>query len=99
MVFLLTGLSGGTGSGCFLDISYIVRGIIERDHGSAGIDRVNTLGYLFTPDVNLSNKSLSEHTRIYSQKRLCCAQRAGLLDECRQPRRAFHSEIRQYPEC
>lgn len=68
MVFLLTGLSGGTGSGCFLDISYIVRGIIERDHGSAGIDRVNTLGYLFTPDVNLSNKSLSEHTREYIRK-------------------------------
>ncbi|MFW5435952.1 tubulin-like doman-containing protein [Paenibacillus apiarius] len=68
MVFLLSGLSGGTGSGCFLDISYIVRGIIERDHGSAGIDRVNTLGYLFTPDVNLANKSLSEHTREYVKK-------------------------------
>ncbi|HWO54086.1 MAG TPA: tubulin-like doman-containing protein [Paenibacillus cookii] len=68
MVFLLTGLSGGTGSGCFLDIAYIVRGIIERDYGSAGIDRVNTLGYLFTPDVNLSNKSLSEHTREYIKK-------------------------------
>ncbi|WII35728.1 tubulin-like doman-containing protein [Paenibacillus thiaminolyticus] len=68
MVFLLSGLSGGTGSGCFLDISYIVRGIIERDYGSAGIDRVNTLGYLFTPDVNLSNKSLSEHTREYIKK-------------------------------
>ncbi|BFH69487.1 hypothetical protein J27TS7_02100 [Paenibacillus dendritiformis] len=68
MVFLLSGLSGGTGSGCFLDIAYIVRGIIERDYGSAGIDRVNTLGYLFTPDVNLSNKSLSEHTREYIKK-------------------------------
>ncbi|GBF76666.1 hypothetical protein PA598K_05149 [Paenibacillus sp. 598K] len=68
MVFLLTGLSGGTGSGTFLDIAYIVRGIIERDHGSAGIDRVNTLGYLFTPDINLANKSLSEHTREYIRK-------------------------------
>lgn len=68
MVFLLSGLSGGTGSGTFLDISYIVRGLIERDYGSAGIDRVNTLGYLFTPDVNLSNKSLSEHTREYIKK-------------------------------
>ncbi|WPP41664.1 tubulin-like doman-containing protein [Paenibacillus hunanensis] len=68
MVFLLTGLSGGTGSGSFLDISYIVRGIVERDFGSAGIDRLNMLGYLFTPDVNLSNKSLSEHTREYIRK-------------------------------
>lgn len=68
MVFLLTGLSGGTGSGSFLDISYIVRGIIERDHGSAGVDRVNILGYLFTPDINLANKSLSDHTREYIKK-------------------------------
>ncbi|ANF95331.1 tubulin-like doman-containing protein [Paenibacillus bovis] len=68
MVFLLTGLSGGTGSGSFLDISYIVRGIVERDYGSAGIDRLTMLGYLFTPDVNLSNKSLSEHTREYIRK-------------------------------
>lgn len=68
LVFLLTGLSGGTGSGCFLDISYIVRGIMENKLGSAGVDKVNLLGYLFTPDVNLSNKSLSEHTREYIRK-------------------------------
>lgn len=67
-VFLLSGLSGGTGSGCFLDISYIVRGIMERKHGSAGVDKVNILGYLFTPDVNLSNKSLSTHTSEYIEK-------------------------------
>ncbi|MGO0060108.1 tubulin-like doman-containing protein [Brevibacillus fluminis] len=68
MVFILTGLSGGTGSGCFLDIAYIVRGILEKEFGSAGVDRVNTLGYVFTPDVNLSNKSLSTHTRDYIAK-------------------------------
>jgi hypothetical protein len=68
MVFLLTGLSGGTGSGCFLDISYIVRGILERDYGSAGVDKVSILGYLFTPDVNLANKSLTEHSREYIKK-------------------------------
>ncbi|WP_134682821.1 tubulin-like doman-containing protein [Brevibacillus migulae] len=65
MVFILTGISGGTGSGCFLDIAYIVRGIMEKEFGSVGVDKVNTLGYLFTPDVNLSNKSLSPHTRDY----------------------------------
>lgn len=68
MVFLLTGLSGGTGSGCFLDISYIVRGLLEREHGAGGVDKVSVLGYLFTPDVNLSNKSLSDHTREYIKK-------------------------------
>lgn len=41
---------------------------MERDFGSAGVDKVNTLGYLFTPDVNLSNKSLSSHTRDYIMK-------------------------------
>lgn len=68
IVFLLTGLSGGTGSGCFLDIAYITRGLIERDHGDAGVDKVNMFGYLFTPDVNLSNKSISDHTREYIKK-------------------------------
>jgi hypothetical protein len=67
-VFLLTGLSGGTGSGCYLDISYITRGIIERKYGSTGVDKVSMLGYLFTPDVNLSKKGLSIHTVEYIQK-------------------------------
>ena len=67
-VFLLTGLSGGTGSGCFLDIAYIIRGIIERKFGSAGVSKVSILGYLFTPDVNLSKKGLSSHTEEYIEK-------------------------------
>lgn len=67
-VFVMTGLSGGTGSGCFLDISYIVRGILERKYGTSGVDKVNMLGYLFTPDVNLSKKGLSSHTVEYIQK-------------------------------
>lgn len=67
-VFIMTGISGGTGSGCFLDISYIIRGILEREHGSAGVDKVSILGYLFTPDVNLSNKSLNTHTSEYIKK-------------------------------
>jgi hypothetical protein len=68
MVFILTGLSGGTGSGCFLDIAYIVRGIMEKRFGSGGVDRVNILGYLFTPDVNLANPSISSHTQDYIKK-------------------------------
>lgn len=68
LVFLLTGISGGTGSGCFLDIAYITRGLIERDNGDSGVDRINLLGYIFMPDVNLSNRSLSDHTREYVKK-------------------------------
>jgi hypothetical protein len=67
-VFILTGLAGGTGSGCFLDISYITRGIIERKYGSSGVDKVSMLGYLFTPDVNLSKRGLSSHTVEYIEK-------------------------------
>ncbi|WP_462410932.1 tubulin-like doman-containing protein [Neobacillus sp. Marseille-QA0830] len=67
-VFILTGLSGGTGSGCFLDIAYIVRGIMTKKYGSAGSDRLNILGYLFTPDVNLSKKGISYHTAEYIEK-------------------------------
>ena len=67
-VFLLTGLSGGTGSGCFLDIAYIVRTILDHEAGGQGIDRSKMMGYLFTPDVNLSNTSLSIHTKEYIMK-------------------------------
>ncbi|MFJ5713579.1 tubulin-like doman-containing protein [Neobacillus sp. NPDC093127] len=67
-VFLLTGLSGGTGSGCYLDIAYITRGIMERKFGPTGVDKVSMLGYLFTPDVNLSKRGLSSHTAEYIEK-------------------------------
>ncbi|MEH7355223.1 tubulin-like doman-containing protein [Neobacillus drentensis] len=67
-VFILTGLSGGTGSGCYLDIAYITRGIMERKFGSTGVDKVSMLGYLFTPDVNLSKRGLSSHTVEYIEK-------------------------------
>jgi len=67
-VFILTGLSGGTGSGCYLDISYITRGIMERKFGPTGVDKVSMLGYLFTPDVNLSKRGLSSHTVEYIEK-------------------------------
>ena len=65
VVFILSGLSGGTGSGCFLDIAYIVRGLIEKRFGSAGVDRVNILGYFFTPDVNLARIGNNNHTCDY----------------------------------
>lgn len=48
-VHIFAGLSGGTGSGCFLDVCYMVRSIAERIGG------VTILGYFFLPDVNLSN--------------------------------------------
>lgn len=67
-IFLLSGLSGGTGSGCFLDIAYITRAILDMEAGGNGIDRSDLMGYLFTPDVNLANPSLSLHTQEYIKK-------------------------------
>lgn len=47
-VHIFAGLSGGTGSGCFLDVCYMVRSISQRIGG------VTVFGYFFLPDVNLS---------------------------------------------
>ncbi|MCL2204122.1 MAG: tubulin-like doman-containing protein [Defluviitaleaceae bacterium] len=68
LVFILTGLSGGTGGGMFLDVAYIVRGLMERDYGAKGIDRVETSGYLFTPDVHIAGNALNIHTEEYIQR-------------------------------
>jgi len=68
LVYILSGLSGGTGGGMFLDIAYIIRGIMEREYGSKGVDKVEIGGYLFTPDVNLSGNNLNIHTEEYIQR-------------------------------
>lgn len=47
-VHIFAGLSGGTGSGCFLDVCYMIRSIAEQIGG------VTIFGYFFLPDVNLS---------------------------------------------
>lgn len=60
-VHIFAGLSGGTGSGCFLDVCYMVRSIIQEIGGSI-------FGYFFLPDVNLSRIPHDNHaTRSYIQ--------------------------------
>lgn len=49
-IYIFAGISGGTGSGCFLDVCYIVRKIIKRNGWNAKI-----MGYFFLPDV-VTNK-------------------------------------------
>ncbi|MCL2198234.1 MAG: hypothetical protein FWB80_04845 [Defluviitaleaceae bacterium] len=68
LVFLLSGLSGGTGGGMFLDVAYIIRGIMEREYGSKGVDKVEITGYLFTPDVHLAGNNMNIHTEEYIQR-------------------------------
>jgi hypothetical protein len=58
-VFILTGVSGGTGSGTFIDIPYIIRGLMEQgDIVSSGGDRIDIMGYIFTPDVLIAKEEV-----------------------------------------
>lgn len=52
-IHIFAGLSGGTGSGCFLDVCYMVRHVANK-LGAATI-----YGYFFLPDVNLSKIPMS----------------------------------------
>lgn len=47
-IHIFSGLSGGTGSGCFLDVCYMVRSVM------ASVGSGTIFGYFFLPDVNLA---------------------------------------------
>ena len=49
-IFLFTGIAGGTGSGNYLDISYML-----KELGSKAFKAVQVFGYVFLPDVNAKN--------------------------------------------
>ena len=48
-VHIFSGLSGGTGSGTFLDVCYMVRSLANE------FDGITMFGYFFLPDVNEAN--------------------------------------------
>lgn len=50
-IHVFTGLGGGTGSGIFLDVCYIIKEELRR---IAPKGNVNTFGYFVLPDANLS---------------------------------------------
>ena len=56
-VYILSSVSGGTGSGIFLDMAYIVRQVANEVIGAGTFKKTNIriLGYLIMPDVNLLN--------------------------------------------
>ena len=55
-VYIFAGISGGTGSGCFLDTCYIVRKVLEENGwGSKG----NIMGFFFLPDVVTSKPNVA----------------------------------------
>ena len=53
-IHILAGISGGTGSGCFIDVCYLVRSVLE----SMGIRDSKLFGYFFLPDVVISKCSV-----------------------------------------
>ncbi len=61
-IHIFAGISGGTGSGCFLDTCYIAR---EAMNGSGRI-----MGYFFLPDIQLNRPGIQGNTAIenYNKK-------------------------------
>ena len=58
---VFSGLSGGTGSGTFLDACYLVREALQQ----AGAAGNSVMGYFFLPDVNLANRAIPTNVRTY----------------------------------
>ena len=63
-IYVFAGISGGTGSGCFLDTCYIIRKIVENNGWNAKI-----MGYFFLPDVVTSKAAVANDTaaRAYNE--------------------------------
>jgi hypothetical protein len=62
LVYILSGIGGGTGSGTFLDVAFFVRGIIQKEITSWTSPTV--FGYIFLPDVNATAKDISSQQII-----------------------------------
>lgn len=62
-IVIFSGISGGTGSGTFIDIGYIIRNIDEQLYRGAGL--TSSTAYLFLPDVNLANPGLPQNAHHY----------------------------------
>ena len=60
-IHIFTGMGGGTGSGTFLDVCYLIQQAL-RNIGEYG--HALTFGYFFLPDVNLSVPEVSANEAI-----------------------------------
>ena len=58
LIYVFSGISGGTGAGTFLDMAYILRKIAKTKNPN-----VNIMGYLFMTDVNELNGGKKEALR------------------------------------
>lgn len=90
-VHIFSGLSGGTGAGCFLDVCYMVRHIANR------LGAVTIFGYFFLPDVNLSVIPFSDtKTRAYVPKNGYASMQE--LDYCMQLQYNGGSFVQKYQD-
>lgn len=55
-VYIFAGISGGTGSGCFIDTCYIVRQLMNENGWSAS---GKIMGFFFLPDVVITKKEVA----------------------------------------
>lgn len=63
-IHIFTGIGGGTGSGTFLDVCYMLRRVLEDE----SIDgEVTVCGYFFMPDVNLSKSYIKDDNELKRQ--------------------------------
>jgi hypothetical protein len=62
-VYIMAGISGGTGGGCFLDTCYIVRDVVERQMGVGGI----LAGLFFLPDVMSTRPDVPPETARHNR--------------------------------
>lgn len=53
-IIFIAGISGGTGSGTFIDMSYLVQDVLLTDIGLQTADSFNISAYIYTPDVQFS---------------------------------------------
>lgn len=66
VIHILAGISGGMGSGCFLDVCYVTRKVLE----DKGIPGASIFGYFFLPDViTTKEKVKSDSNKITANYR------------------------------
>ena len=61
VIHIFSGMGGGTGSGTFLDVCYLVQEALDR---LALKGKALTCGYFFLPDVNLSSPGIEEGSAV-----------------------------------
>ena len=59
-IIIVTGIAGGTGSGIFLDMAFLLRNLAE----DVGLPNTQVLGYIVLPDLNAKNGG--EESLLYS---------------------------------